>query len=146
MSLYPTEAPSNPADGDDGDRRDGYLPYDVRQRSAAAAERPTPAPSLPKSDDGDPFNPMEMYAARNRNPYRGYTPMAEPERRNSLQAANINPQAHITATDHPLNVGRTTGSVYDFMHPKWAAADNSELFNMDVSGKAARTRLGGDDG
>lgn len=89
----------------------------------------------------NPFDPQSMYTHRNlHNPYRTWESPRGPRARPSLQAANISPQASITAAEQP-NVGRTTGSLYDFT--KNAPTDNSELFNTDVSGQRARERMSG---
>ena len=116
--------------------------WDVQQRvQAANSGHLSPRPKAP--DGPNPFNP---YKKRNFDPYQGYTAPEPPQVRNSLQAANINPPTPLTAMDRPLHPCRTTGSMYDFRNPKGEATDNSQLFNTDVSGRAAQRRLGGDDG
>lgn len=106
----------------------------VAMRAAQKAREAT------KSDgpSENPFNPQDMYTARNRSPYRPYEPGPEPLANPSLQKANINPQNEITVMPAP-NIGRTTGALYDFA--KNQPTDNSELFNTDVSGNTARQRM-----
>ena len=142
----PTSTPSNGVAREAND--DSSLPVSrpitpmaVSRRVSEGQAAMSAARASKSSSEGpseNPFNPQDMYTARNRSPYRPYDPGPEPLANHSLQASNINPQSGLTAMPQP-NVGRTTGALYDFI--KNQPADNSEMFNMDVSGQTARQRM-----